>query len=352
MLFGPSGVMPGKAANLTSAMVALELNDPAKFLQFEPAATDASIKVGAPCHIRVAEDSKQMKAMIKHISALSVAKPQVKLAVAPSPVKAGKAVEPPRLPTVQVLVKATTSASSTPNRNLKAVSLPNNLIGAPDPPPTKKSHITPAARKLVPGKRDQQYTYCVFQSTSSRKGDQSLVYSNTPYPPDLIFAVNRRGARWLVDGLHLRYVQFTIPVGDPKKRGKQPTGQGPVIPGPGFVPDNAVCGVQARMLNNQRWVVHPDATSTGYFVWRVVPRSMLRECDVAQNINLSFKLDEVEVGGPNGEAELVGGTTTIRVREVFGYWEGGQVHDQGFAECDISVERIAGWKDSMELGVV
>jgi hypothetical protein len=353
MLFGPSGVMPGKSANMTSAMVALELNDPAKFLQFEPAPVDASIKVGTPCHIRVPEDSKEMRAMMKRISA-PTAKVNIKQAVVASQAKAAKPAKPAdatRLPQVQVFVTTKSSTISTPNRALKAASLPDNLVGAPDPPPSKQGHITPAARNITPGQKDQQYTYTVFQSTSGVKADRSIVYSNTPYPPDLIFAINRRGKGWLIDGLHLRYIQFTIPIGDPAKRGKQPSGQGPVIPGPGLVPDNSVCGVQPRMLSNQRWVVHPDATSTGYFVWRVVPRSMRRECDVAQNVNLSFKLNEVEVGGPNGEAAQLGGTVTVRVREVYGYWEGGQTHDQGFADLELSIDRIPGWKDSMEQGL-
>jgi len=174
----------------------------------------------------------------------------------------------------------------------------------------------------------------------------SFVYTDTPYDPDLIFSINLRAADRLISNLYISEVQLKIPIGDPNLR-KDPnpqarSGSWEVIPGLGLTPQGADwSAVRAKMLSNQRWIVHMDPSPT-YMVVRIIPRSMLMAYPVSVNHNLSFKLDEVPLAGLTGK-ETHPGNVTIRVKEIYRRRQGdiadGVWASMGFAMFDLVVAR-------------
>jgi hypothetical protein len=73
-------------------------------------------------------------------------------------------------------------------------------------------------------------------------------------------------------------------------------------------------------------VIHLDPSPL-YLTIRVIPRSTKRTVRLEQNTNLTFKLDEIDVGGldvPNALRnghEQDTGKVTVRVVELYGYVE-------------------------------
>ena len=104
---------------------------------------------------------------------------------------------------------------------------------------------------------DSCFQAAVYPSTVPFVKGQSFVFVDTPYVPDLIFSLN------IVPGalaprpagggpLFLRYVQFTIPLGDDKDRVKNLAVPTPIT-GLGLTPARAAVASRGRMLSNQRW---------------------------------------------------------------------------------------------------
>jgi len=187
---------------------------------------------------------------------------------------------------------------------------------------------------------------CIYPSTRPYREGSSYVYVDTPYAPDLIVSLKRRATGFLIPGISLRSIEITIPVGDGATRG--PNLAGFVTKGPGLVPALASAASSSRMLSNQRWFVQLQLLKSGYLVARLLPRSTKRSSLVEWNDELSFRLNEVEVAGPDGKAPAPGGFVKVDVKETFGYLKDGTGEtwvEQGFAEHfpAINVERKTGF---------
>ncbi|KAH6621588.1 hypothetical protein B0J18DRAFT_432871 [Chaetomium sp. MPI-SDFR-AT-0129] len=208
------------------------------------------------------------------------------------------------------------------------------------------------------GTIDACFQAAVYPSTVPYAKGQSFVYVDTPYVPDLVFSVNILPGALApppagADPLYLRYVQFTIPLGDEKDRVQAHAVPTPIA-GLGLTPAGASAGARGRMLSNQRWVVHLNPTSSYLFV-RIIPRSLQRAVPLTDNRRFSFRLDEVDVAGlgvqspapPSPDHRRDVGPVIVAVREEYGYiksWTPSIVWQrQGTATHRIQVMRKTGW---------
>ena len=173
-----------------------------------------------------------------------------------------------------------------------------------------------------PHPRKSQFQYAIYPSTAVyNRLLQPTTYVNTknPFPPDIIFSINLRTFPPPIDqSLSLHEIDFRIPIGDPALRTNWNTD---IVGGAGLVPANSSPGISARMLSNQRWVVHMDV-SAAYLNLRVIPRTLNLTVPVSQNTTLSFKLNEVEIAGPLGKSVTTGKIpvfVNITVTEIYGF---------------------------------
>lgn len=306
------------AANskLTSAIAGLELNDTIKYLEIMGAAPASHHSLSGPQPYALRSRAALSKAASGSSEPSSA---QSQLAV-----RTGIPAPPHTEATAMFLatqrLTVAIPARSSGKQPQSAANLPGHI-----------NTLTTMARTAMPGisniTHDPQFAYAAFPSTTSYNSlafdrisltRTSFVFTDTPYDPDLIFSINLRPADVLTKGLYISEVQFKIPIGDPNLR-KQPKPLAPsweVISGLGLTPPGADWGnVRAKMLNNQRWIVHMDPEPT-YMNIRIIPRSMLMAYPVAINRNMSFKLDEVPLAGADGKATQPG-SVTIHVTEIY-----------------------------------
>ncbi|KAL8692917.1 MAG: hypothetical protein Q9218_002143 [Villophora microphyllina] len=208
----------------------------------------------------------------------------------------------------------TTSASGSSSGNLGSGSAANTTSSNPKgyPPP----HPIP-----------NQFQYAIYPSTTIYTGSGPgqghvvcFVNTTNPFPPDIVFSINLKTPTASVkESLILHEIDFRIPIGDPALRKDS---KNDIIGGLGLVPVNSSPGRSARMLSNQRWVAHMDVQPT-YLNLRVIPRTLNLSVPVAQNSTLSFKLNEVEIAGPQGTSITAKGTSAlvhVDVTEIYGFY--------------------------------
>ena len=168
------------------------------------------------------------------------------------------------------------------------------------------------------------FQYAIYPSTTVYKPSSlappCFVDTTNPFPPDIIFSINLTSKLLPpLQDLQLHEIDFRIPIGDPSKRKDQ---NSDILGGVGLVPINSSPGVSARMLSNQRWVVHMDVQPT-YLNLRIIPRTLNLAVPIAQNTTLSFRLNEVEIAGPDGKSTSSGLSpvfVNIGVTEVYGFF--------------------------------
>jgi hypothetical protein len=108
---------------------------------------------------------------------------------------------------------------------------------------------------------------------------------------------------------------FKIPLGAESERAV-PTGiEKNLKPGPGLIPDHTYTSLSARMLSNQRWVVHIDPVPP-FLIVRLLPRTTYRTMTILQNKSLSFQLNGVPLAGVDGD-NFVTGDVAIGVQEYY-----------------------------------
>jgi len=305
---------------LNSAIVGLELNDTLKYLEFKPAkkTVTSSTDLKPPRQIYVGEtDSTDTKNKLKT---------NIKLKQATTEPNTGLPSAVAVVPLVpQTLPK---SALRAPNkiaaRSLAA--LPNHLnkLTTPKPPNPTATTVSLAAttpsQQPGPGMKPLQFDYAVYPSTTPFTKTllgRGFVTTSLPYAPDIIFSVNLRPTGSIISGLMLHEIQFRIPIRGRSLRTNKLTD---ILNSDGLVPDgNASVGSGARMLSNQRWIVHLDHQQA-YLVLRLIPRTMRMTVPITENQTLSFRLNEVEVAGPDGSLDAEG-VVAIAVTETYGAWQ-------------------------------
>lgn len=191
------------------------------------------------------------------------------------------------------------------------------LTNIPTPPPRTLSS-GPRRQAAPPPSSVQvksQFVVTVFPSTVNFKSvKSSFALVDTPYDCDLVFSVNLL-TNLAQTNLSLSMMVFKIPIGDESER-VVTTGLTKVLhPGPGLIPDHTYDGLSARMLSNQRWVVHIDPTPP-YLVVRLLPRTTKRTVPILQNQTLSFQLNGVPLAGAAGDKPLQG-QVTINIQEFY-----------------------------------
>ncbi|KAL8792182.1 MAG: hypothetical protein Q9195_005204 [Heterodermia aff. obscurata] len=190
-----------------------------------------------------------------------------------------------------------------------------------------------------------QFQYAIYPSTFVYTRSilpTRFVNTTNPYPPDIIFSINLNAFPTPINPLlQLHEIDIRIPIGDPSLR---KNGITDILGGVGLVPVNSSPGSAARMLSNQRWIVHMDV-QTAYLNLRVIPRTMNMTVPVAQNSTLSFKLNEVQIAGTDGKTITTGFApvfVNIGITEKYGfYFDTARTKwiDQGSAQQIIALQR-------------
>jgi len=198
-----------------------------------------------------------------------------------------------------------------------------------------------------------QFICAVYPSTAAVKPPTppsqipaSFLYVDTPYYPDLIFSVQlNKSAR---TDLFLNEIQFEIPLGP---RSSRPVSDGGFV-SPGLM--DVYTGPGARMLSNQRWVVHHDHVSANNeretsFILRLIPRSLLNGYPIGRNANLSFRLNECPIS-PFEQPHPTSTTTEIchiKVTEIYRKYTAykpDKWDPQGNGGSTIVITKKTGWK--------
>ena len=324
----PSGAVSTNSPNemgkewgstFTSAIAGIELNDTLKYLEFIPSkiAQPFEAELNIPRQIYLgpemtsmatsSEGNFQEKEATRVRKTLSRISNMAKPSITPSPLPQVPQTLPRQAPRVpcKVLPRGQSTLPSHLNRLEQA--LPTSR---PDP----HSRIA-----VPPGMKQPQFDYAIFPSTTPFSRSfygKGFISTSTPYAPDLIFAVNLRPPGSIISALMVHEIQFRIPIRDPSLRKNKLTD---IIGGLGLIPSgDASVGSGARMLSNQRWVVHMDP-QPAYLVLRLIPRSTKMTVPLLENRSLSFRLNEVEVAGADGSQNQEG-EVTIGVKEIYGQW--------------------------------
>lgn len=241
--------LPSGQAQLSSAFVALQLNDTIKYLELI-GNLDVPNVASRPYHLRTAED-----AAVELKAAIQEAKEQL------AEIKDRNT--PATVPTNRVKISPLLSSSSTPLPAMTKASTPAPPVNVPPLPPLPNPEPVPSA-----GPKTMQFDYTIYPSTSPSPGrvsGASFLFVDTGFTPDLIFSINiRDAARQHRQGLWLKEVDIRIPLGDAARRLKSDDPAHPEnrIRGFGLAPDRAIPAMRARMLNNQRWWV-----AGGVYIW-------------------------------------------------------------------------------------
>ncbi|KAL8832471.1 MAG: hypothetical protein Q9191_000241 [Dirinaria sp. TL-2023a] len=247
-------------------------------------------------------------------------------------------------------VLTTSAASNSPATaapSSSASGIPALNLGMATPGGAISSNPFP---NLPPLPQVSQFQYAIYPSTFvytktfPNLAPPRYVDTKNPFPPDIVFSIVLNSPTIIVNQtLRLHEIDFRIPIGDPALRKSI---QNDILGGLGLVPVNSSPGSSARMLSNQRWVVHMDV-QPAYLNLRVIPRTLNLSIPVVQNTQLSFKLNEVEIAGPMGKDITVGTPLLpplvfITVTEVYGFYADGAKTkwvNQGSAVQQINLQR-------------
>ena len=381
---------------LTSSMTAIQLNDTIKYLEILPSANTVTAPAGVSLPRQIYVDSisnaspqvlsgtlltsSQPSAIATEginpvITPLPVVKQQLPRPLSTSPAKFQQqslAETPVQLNTLtsatalqrkavpsgttasdtptasKVAAPATVTGSSIQGINALTTGLASSIQGTGSPVNTILSN---PPGFLPPLPQASQFQYAIYPSTFIyNKSPFDLfpprfVDTTNPFPPDIVFSILLNSPTLIVNQtLRLHEIDFRIPIGDPALRKSL---QNDILGGFGLVPVNSSPGSFARMLANQRWVVHMDVQPT-YLNLRVIPRTLNLSVPVVQNTQLSFKLNEVEIAGPQGTSVTVSKpfvlppVVHITVTEVYGFYADAaktQWVNQGSAFQQIDLQR-------------
>lgn len=367
---------------LTSSMAGVQLNDTVKYLEIRPAQNIVTSPPGIALPRQIyAGSTSTISTTLRESSRPSTAK-----LLASSSIKTGASSLQTQsaLPVVtQQLPKPLlrSSAKIQPRSLTKTPPQLNTITGpnavpkmAPDPGSSSSSSkasgagIMPGAQGLgnvgvgsttipipipsnpfpypPPLPQASQFQYAIYPSTFVySKSILPTLFVNTtnPFPPDIVFSITLNSPALLVNQtLQLHEIDFRIPIGDPSLRKKVGSD---ILGGVGLVPVNSSPGSAARMLSNQRWVVHVDVQPT-YVNLRVIPRTLNLSVPVGQNTSLSFRLNEVEIAGPTGKnvtSGVVPVFVNFTVTEVYGFYADGDKRtkwvNQGSAFQQMALQR-------------
>ncbi|KAL8672155.1 MAG: hypothetical protein Q9168_003378 [Polycauliona sp. 1 TL-2023] len=193
-----------------------------------------------------------------------------------------------------------------------------------------------------------QFDYAIYPSTltySKSLFPPRYVETTNPFPPDIVFSINLKSLVLpaLPQALQLHEIDFRIPIGDASLRKNLGSD---IMLGGGLVPVDSSPGSAARMLSNQRWVVHMDVEAA-YLNLRIIPRTLNLAVPIQQNRSLSFKLNEVEIAGREGKTVTSGRLpvyeyVNIAITEIYGFYADAARTvwiNQGSAQQQISLQR-------------
>ncbi|KAH8797907.1 hypothetical protein F5884DRAFT_687599 [Xylogone sp. PMI_703] len=275
--FMPAHAATDTDARMTSSMVGLELNDMIMFLEMDaPPVNPASAQHLSP----IKGDARQIwtgpitfsqpAVSTSTSSRASKLAPQTTTAAAPS--TAAIKVPPP--------VKVPGPISPSPS---------NFLSNATGLRPGELQSLSRTVSHAVVGAPGPQYDLAVYPSTTSAASFpphkvSSSVFTDAPIYVDLIFSLTHVRNLSPVN-LDLFSVEVRIPLGRASGRPLSDD-----IGGPGLM--ETYDGPGARMLSNQRWIVHIDLELPKMLVMRILPRSLSWTSKLYSNPNLSFRLNE------------------------------------------------------------
>jgi hypothetical protein len=244
----------------TSAFLALQLNDPVHFITLVP--PDGPINTVQPLSPRTLWTGKSKD------SIAPPGKGNTLRGNEPAPAPAPKAPTPP-----------TTSLTVLPPAPNAA---PVSVITNPTKLPNEKTSTFTNKIILDPNQGGQFFLNIYTSDTPELYDPRSNTIrrksfkTDNAYPIDIIFSLNL--VRGFVAGLSLFELDITIPVG------KATATRGVLA--------ELYTGPGARMLSNQRWVVRVDQGSDA-IVCRLTPRSLNKTVPIEQNVNLSFRLNQI-----------------------------------------------------------
>jgi hypothetical protein len=310
---------------LDSSMTGLQLNDTVVYLEMvrpdsvaqviEPPpvadATDASSPPGAdPSQMRT------VKPTARTIFLGADTHQQVKTVIQArkDPVKPSSAsnTNPSAFRPLAVQNKVSSGATR-PISHLPSAPHIKPVISPPDWQRNLTTPAAPATRSPVPP--SPQFIVNIFPSTTRYLANRpSFAFVDTHYDVDLVFSVILPVAFAQKD-LFLSMIVFKVPIGAESERVVSSGLSTNVHPGPGLIPDHTYTSLSARMLSNQRWVVHIDPTPP-YLLLRLLPRTTHRTMPLLQNQSLSFQLNGVPLAGALGD-NAVTGNVVIGVQEYY-----------------------------------
>ena len=354
---------------LTSSMTGIQLNDTIKYLEVLPAQSVVASPAGIslPRQIYVGQTSTAAPTAASSAKVIVPASTVAAVAVSKDAVKSPSSsmkisvpvvkqqlfkplsnnsdkVQPRSLSKTPTLLKTLTgpkavskvavigsgTTGSVPTTSQSASTSVTSNTGVLSTTPGAASNTNPLLSNPFPYPpplpQASQFQYAIYPSTTVYT--KSLVpprFVNTtnPFPPDIIFSINLNSPSFLVNQtLQLHEIDFRIPIGDPSLRTNWTTD---IMGGVGLVPVNSSPGVSARMLSNQRWIVHMDVEAA-YLNLRVIPRTMNLTVPIMQNPTLSFKLNEVQIAGPDGKSVTIVSfgslpvVVNITVTEIYGFY--------------------------------
>ncbi|KAF8253306.1 hypothetical protein K440DRAFT_657294 [Wilcoxina mikolae CBS 423.85] len=297
----------------TSAFVGVQLNDTVEYLEIlKPLNTPISVPEPRELWVPAPLPKPSLTVQTLYDGQQKFAKEQPNIIDIPSvPPPQPGANFPPSVPA--------TTAVSTVSRfgNRKIIALPDD--GSKIQPVFATAGFEPTL-PFPPGFRlnltQTQFKFAVYPygSQAVTNPRDSFAYVDSPFETDLIFALNLGSDPVTNPGLYLHSVEVRIPlaIGSNALSGLMKTVQG-----------------KARMLNNQRWVVHISYLANNTLVCQVTPRSLQRCFPLMWNRNLSFRLEGCEIDGDER-------TVNTTVREV--YWQAKQVGEKKWQWLDAGTQ--------------
>jgi hypothetical protein len=358
---------------MTSAFAGLQLNDPVYYLDMLESSGAPSgptlFSPGNPRTLRATADQNAQGTpgtTSNPQPSRNTSRPANRTASPPTSTSSPSPSPVPSLSTPQ-RVNKTIPTTPVKRRSRSSTSIPPHLRTiAPHhpttPPATPHPSIQITTTATLPASNTgpailPQFIYSIRPSTTPfipATGisiiPPSFIYTDTPYGPDLIFSITLNpSAR---TDLFLHEVQVSIPLG-PKSWRLGTEGAGGFV-SPGLM--DAYTGPGARMLSNQRWVLHHDHVSLvgqreTFLVLRLIPRTLLKTypITVMRTAGLSFMLSECLISRMekevNGEEKC-----HVKVTEIYRHYTSvgpdvlqERFDPQGTGGATIVVVKKKGW---------
>jgi len=269
----------------TSAFLALQLNDPVHFITLVP--PDGPINTVQPLSPRTLWTGKGTSKLSPPVH------DKVSRGSGPPPASAPTPHPKPGIPTIPSLPVLPPAPHAAP---IPAIPNPTKA-----PNEKKSTFIT---KIILDPSQGAQFFFNIYPSNAHELYDprsntirRKSFKTDNMFPIDIIFSLNL--VRSFVAGLSLFELDVTIPVG------KATATRGVLA--------ELYTGPGARMLSNQRWVVRVDQGSDA-IVCRLTPRSLNKTVPIEQNVNLSFRLNQIFT---TPQAQGVSNSVEIGVTETY-----------------------------------